>query len=229
MPRVRMSAVRIIVTFAIFCPLIIFSAELSYAQDLLTIGRIGSNPIPLHVWTNQPTGTAFKAGDRVVIYFKADRDCYVTALNVSEKGDVSILFPSKEHPDSFIAAGREYTIFGDKSKIRLVMGKGLPEVKTVFYVTPAPITLPSPPEDKLVLQISADQKEFLSDIAQTIERASNQAEFNRVLLTIKSEQDGGPTLKLMGPTPAPGVPERSDSERPEGVTGTQGLKPNPER
>ncbi|MBI5251256.1 MAG: DUF4384 domain-containing protein, partial [Desulfomonile tiedjei] len=111
------------------------------SEDLLSLGTLGPSPIALSVWTNQPPGYKFKAGDRVVIYFKVDRDCYVTALNISTQGDVTVLFPSKEHPDNHVKAGEQYSLFGDDSRIRLVMGTGLPEVKTVFYATSEPVSL----------------------------------------------------------------------------------------
>jgi len=108
------------------------------AEKLLKLGSVGSHPINLSVWTNKPIGESFKAGDRVVVYFKADQDCYITALNVSAQGDVTVLFPSKEHPDNFVKAGRQYSLFDDDSRIRLMMRKGLPQVKAAFYVTSIP-------------------------------------------------------------------------------------------
>jgi hypothetical protein len=216
------------------------------SENLLNLGKIGTGPINLSVWTNKPAGQKFKTGDRVVIYFKADKDCYVTALNVSAQGDVAVLLPSKEHPDNFIKAGQEYSLFGNDSRVRLEMGKGLPEVKAVFYVTSQPISLDPLriPEDRLVLQIPHTDKESLGIVAARIEKASAASGFNRVTLAIKSEAPGGPNLKLMGPAPRalpskpPGeppegltgtAPSRSDSERPESLTGTHGVKSGTER
>jgi hypothetical protein len=216
------------------------------SENLLNLGTIGPEPINLSVWTNRPAGQKFKTGDRVVIYFKADKDCYVTALNVSAQGDVAVLLPSKEHPDNFIKAGQEYSLFGDDSNVRLEMGKGLPEVKAVFYATSQPISLDPLviPELRLVLQIPHTEKESLGVLVAKIEKASAVPGFNRVILAIKSEPAGGPNLKLMGPAPRPqpsmpgserregpaGIePSRSDSEQPETLTGTQGVKPDKQR
>ncbi|MBI5250170.1 MAG: DUF4384 domain-containing protein, partial [Desulfomonile tiedjei] len=97
------------------------------SDNLLGLGKMGTAPINLSVWTNKPVGQQFKTGERVIIHFKADRDCYVTVLNVSARGDVAVLLPSKERPDNLIKAGQEYSLFGDDSNVRLEMGKGLPE------------------------------------------------------------------------------------------------------
>jgi hypothetical protein len=216
------------------------------SDNLLGLGKIGPGPINLSVWTNKPSGQLFKTGERVIIRFKADKDCYVTVLNVSARGDVAVLLPSKERPDNFIKAGQEYSLFGDDSSVRLEMGKGLPEVKAVFYVTSRPFSLDPQgiPEDRLVLQIPHTEKESLDALAAKIERAAAAPGFNRVILAIKSESAGGPNLKLMGPAPRPLPsmpgrerregptaiePSRSDSEPPETLTGTQGVKPDTER
>lgn len=216
------------------------------SDNLLGLGKIGPGPINLSVWTNKPSGQLFKTGERVIIHFKADRDCYVTVLNVSARGDVAVLLPSKERPDNLIKAGQEYSLFGDDSNVRLEMGKGLPEVKAVFYVTAGPISLDPLviPEGRLVLQIPHTERESLGVLAAKIEKASGVPGFNRVILAIKSEPAGGPNLKLMGPAPRPHPsmpgrerregptaiePSRSDSEPPETLTGTQGVKPDTER
>jgi hypothetical protein len=216
------------------------------SDNFLGLGKIGPGPINVSVWTNKPSGQQFKTGERVIIHFKADKDCYVTALNVSAHGDVTVLLPSKERPDNFIRAGQEYSLFGDDSNVRLEMGKGLPEVKAVFYVTSRQFSLDPQgiPEDRLVLQIPHTEKESMDALAAKIERAAAAPGFNRVILAIKSEPAGGPNLRLMGPAPRPlpsgpgserpegpaGIePSRSDSEQPESLTGTQGVKPDTKR
>jgi hypothetical protein len=205
------------------------ASSVKESERLLTVGAIGPAAIDLAVWTNQPSAHKFKAGDRVIIYFKADRDCYVTALNVSTQGDVSVLFPTREHPDNFVKAGDQYSLFGDDSSVRLVMGKGIPEVKMVFYVTSQRVALDplKIPEDKPVLQIPGRDKESMLIIADKLEKASLVQGFNRLIVDIKSENEEGPGLKLMGPLKS--VPSDAKSERPESLTGVQGVKPETER
>lgn len=196
-------------------------------EKLLNIGAIGSEHINVSVWTNKPSGHKFKTGERVIIYFKADKDCYLTALNVSAQGDVTVLFPSKEHPESFLKAGRKYSLFDDDSSVRLTIGKGVPEVKAVFYVTAGPISLDPLviSENQPVVHIPHKQQESIDILAARIQKASAAPGFNRVILAIKSEPEGGPNLKLMGPAPRP-LPSRPGGEPPESLTGTQGVKPD---
>lgn len=198
-----------------------------WASKLLSLGAIRSEPIKFSVWTNKPSEHKFKTGERVIIYFEADKDCYVTALNVSARGDVAVLFPNKEHPDSFVKAGQKYSLFGNDSSVRLKIGKGIPEVKVVFYVTTGPISLDPLviPENQSVVHIPREQQESIDILAARIEKASAAPGFNRVILAIKCEPEGGPDLKLMAPVPKP-VPSKPSGEPPESLTGTQGVKPD---
>jgi hypothetical protein len=232
----RCSAVSLIATGFLILSLILAQgagadqAASKGSEKLLNLGKIGSKPINVSIWTNQPAGHKFKPGDRVVIYFKADTDCYITALNISAKGDVAVLFPSREHPNNFVKAGEQYSLFGDDSSIRLVMGEGLPEVKTVFYATSEPVSMESLtiPADKPVLQIANTDNQSIDIIAAQIEKASAKPGYNRAVFAIKGEAAGGPGLRLMGPERR-SAPYRPESDRPEGLTGVQGVKPEPGR
>ncbi|MBI5249863.1 MAG: hypothetical protein HY912_10250, partial [Desulfomonile tiedjei] len=78
-----------------------------------------------------------------------------------------------------------------------------------------------------VLQIRATDRESMDVIAGKIQKASAKPGFNRAILAIKTETEEGPSLRLMGP--AKGAPSAPDSERPESLTGVQGVKPGSER
>lgn len=49
-----------------------------------------------------------RLGDVIRFNFKADRDCYLTLINVGTSGKITVLFPNKYRPDGFIQAGRVY-------------------------------------------------------------------------------------------------------------------------
>ena len=52
----------------------------------------------------------YQIGDKVVILFRANRDCYLTLLNVGTSGKLTILFPNALHQDNFIRANQVYRI-----------------------------------------------------------------------------------------------------------------------
>lgn len=47
-------------------------------------------------------------GDVIRFNFRAERDCYLTLINVGTSGRVTVLFPNQYQPDGFIQAGRTY-------------------------------------------------------------------------------------------------------------------------
>ena len=80
----------------------------------------------LDLWTEradapEPTGgrdigvkpkAAYRVGDKIVVRFRASRDCHLTLLNVGTSGRLTILFPNSLHRDNAIKAGRDYAIPG---------------------------------------------------------------------------------------------------------------------
>ena len=195
------------------------------AQLLTTLGDIGPEAVGLKVWTNKPPGYAFKTGDRVMIHFVADRNCYVAVLNVSKAGNVAVLFPNRETPDNSVKGGVEYTLFSDDSSVKLLMGSGLSEAMTVFYISAEPFSLDSIkiPEGKVFVKLAAGDKD-LSVLTGILTEVSKKSGYNRVLLSIKGATTEAGDLKLMGPERHKAAPRRSESEIPETVTGTQGVK-----
>lgn len=78
-------------------------------------------PFRLELWTAQQdagpaTGAAspgtYAIGTRIVVHFRATRECYVTLLNVGTSGRLTVLFPNALHPDDHILPGRTYDIPG---------------------------------------------------------------------------------------------------------------------
>lgn len=53
---------------------------------------------------------AYQIGQKIVVSFRASRDCYLTLLNIGTSGKLTVLFPNSLHPDNFIQGGRDYRI-----------------------------------------------------------------------------------------------------------------------
>lgn len=54
--------------------------------------------------------TAYHIGDRIKVLFRANRDCYLTLLNLGTSGKLTILFPNALYRDNSISANRVYEI-----------------------------------------------------------------------------------------------------------------------
>jgi len=51
-------------------------------------------------------------GDKIVVYFMADMDCYLTLFNIGTSGKLTILFPNYLFQNNFITANKIYAIPG---------------------------------------------------------------------------------------------------------------------
>jgi hypothetical protein len=56
----------------------------------------------------------YRIGDRIVVYFKPGRDCYLTLFNIGTSGKLTILFPNYLFQNNFTRANRIYAIPGDE-------------------------------------------------------------------------------------------------------------------
>lgn len=61
------------------------------------------------LWVDRENAT-YKVGDEVKFFFKTNKDCYLTLLDVGTSGDVKIIFPNKYQKDNLVKAGITYTV-----------------------------------------------------------------------------------------------------------------------
>ncbi len=64
----------------------------------------------IQVWVDRGEWSTYYPGDRLWIYFRVDRPCYVTILDYSPDGRVSTIYPSRWSGSSFVSPGRTYRI-----------------------------------------------------------------------------------------------------------------------
>ncbi|HEV8398806.1 MAG TPA: DUF4384 domain-containing protein [Gemmatimonadales bacterium] len=66
----------------------------------------------IELWTNRGDAAVYTRGDRVRVYFKLDRDAFVTIFRVDTDGRVRVLFPREPWEDNFARGGREFEVEG---------------------------------------------------------------------------------------------------------------------
>src|SRR5947207_3014286 len=66
----------------------------------------------IEVWTNRGDGAVYTRGERVRLFFKLDRDAFVTIFRVDTDGRVRVLFPREPWEDNFARGGREFAVDG---------------------------------------------------------------------------------------------------------------------
>ena len=59
------------------------------------------------LWTDK---ASYRVGDTIAFYFQAQKDCYVTLVNINASGSITQLFPNRFHSDNRVRAGERYRI-----------------------------------------------------------------------------------------------------------------------
>ena len=59
------------------------------------------------VWTDQ---REYEVKEKIVFYVKSEKNGYLTLLDLSPNGDITVIFPNKFHRDNFIRAGVTYQV-----------------------------------------------------------------------------------------------------------------------
>jgi hypothetical protein len=69
-----------------------------------------TSPFYVDVWVDRGDGGVYRPGDKLYVYFKSDRDCYLTLIDFPPQGGVTIIFPNAYHSNNFVRANRIYRI-----------------------------------------------------------------------------------------------------------------------
>ncbi|MCX5800244.1 MAG: DUF4384 domain-containing protein [Candidatus Eisenbacteria bacterium] len=96
------------------------------------------SPLVIDVWTDRGEGGVYYAGERIRVFFRASRDCYVTIYNVDTQGYVHLLYPAGSFDEHFAAAGVTYRVPSRRSPYDLVIDgpTGIEYVEAVASVEP---------------------------------------------------------------------------------------------
>jgi len=189
------------------------------ANNLLSVGQIGSKAIDLKVWTEKPAAGTDNS-EPLVVRLKTGAEAYMAAVYVSPSGEAIVLFPNKETPDSRALPGKEYTLLGPDSKLKLSVSDKTGRGKIAFYVSSKPLQL-APlkiPEGEVCVKIPASSAKDIETLVQKLEAMSQGEGFNRMVLELKTPAGKKVSLGLMG------LPTEAKSGKPQPVTGVQGLK-----
>jgi len=102
------------------------------------------HPLTIDVWTNKGEGAVYHAGERIRVYFRTSRDCYVTLYNVDTQGYVHLLYPAGPADQHLVIGGRLYRIPSSSSPYDLTIGgpPGIEYLEAVASVEPFQAGLP---------------------------------------------------------------------------------------
>ncbi len=205
------------------------SAEVQSILEVLTTAPPGTHAIPLKVWSEKKQGQGVHNRDRIVIAFQAARPAYLMILACASNGEVTILFPNKEHPGNFIEQDKPYTLFGDDSALRLSVGRECQHCRLILCATAKPFSFNALKdmghEQWVTIPVSAHEQ--IETLKSTILSMSKEQDFNRILMPVPGAKgDNHELIVSVSPDQGwKGLPAAVGSTEPEVVTGAAGLKP----
>ncbi|MCK4418399.1 PEGA domain-containing protein, partial [Candidatus Aerophobetes bacterium] len=89
----------------------IFSPVL--AQETKPSSKIAIRPVPdfnIEVWIDKGCGKSYTVGENITIYFKSNKDCYLTLFDLTPGGGIRLLFPNRYEKNNFLEANKVHTI-----------------------------------------------------------------------------------------------------------------------
>lgn len=95
--------------------------------------------IKVELWSDKPS---YKIGETMTLYFKTNKDCYITIVDAGTSGKVHILYPNRFSGGSKVLAGKTYSIPGpNDGYVIMVEGlMGIEIVRAIATLTPVPVT-----------------------------------------------------------------------------------------
>lgn len=66
--------------------------------------------ITVNLWFDKQCGSTYRQGEKIMINFRTNVDAYLTLYDIDTRGEVSVLFPNRHHPDNFVRGGSTYSI-----------------------------------------------------------------------------------------------------------------------
>ena len=76
------------------------------------------------VWVDRGDWSVYRPGDRLRVYFRVDRPCYVTIVDYTSDGGTSIVYPNRWSGSNFVHPGRTYRIPASREYSLRVAGPG---------------------------------------------------------------------------------------------------------
>jgi len=91
--------------------------------DIQIVKAIIDPIFTVEVWVDRSEGGIYYPGDRFYVFFKANRDCYLTLVDFPPQREALIIFPNVYHLNNFIEANCIYEIPAPEDDFAFVLDK----------------------------------------------------------------------------------------------------------
>ena len=139
----------------------------------------GDAPAGFKLWTEK---TRHKVGDTMKVLFQADRNGYVTLVNVGTSGRITILYPNAYAPNHAVKAGQAYSVPapGDPYDLTLSGPEGVELVYAVFTTMPTRFVDANFTKDAFTT-VNDKAEEFTRDINVALKRIPLKEQANAAI------------------------------------------------
>ena len=160
-------------------------ALLEEMEPLMGTGGEGLN---LALWTDKGRKPAYQEGEQMVVFLKADRDCYVQLIYHDAERRDFLIFPNKFRRDNFVKAGKVYQIPGPGDRFRFTVSPPFGTEVLKAFASTEPISMP---QGKFVggglLLISGPTRDIVEELKREIQVSAGWAEASCTVNTMPAK------------------------------------------
>ena len=153
-------------------------------------------------WVDHADNT-YAVGETVRLFVKANKDAWITVLNVGPSGRATVLFPNAHQPETRVAAGRvvEVPAAGSGASIRATGPAGRELIKVIASTSPTPVFAAADGGGGPFTVLAAGGRALARDLQVAMDTQAEQEwdDYNKVVTTVATRP------MALAPL-APGVP-----------------------
>ena len=175
-----------------------------YAVQASTSTAAAGDPLSVVAWVDHADNT-YAIGERVRLFVRANKDSYLTVLNVGASGNTIVLFPNAHQPETKLNANEivEIPPPGSGASIQVGGPTGHELIKVIASIHPTPLysagalTAAGP-----FAALASDSRSLARDLQVTMnatEAEQEWSDYNKVITTIQSRPSA---VVPLAPAPA---------------------------
>jgi hypothetical protein len=140
----------------------------------------GDAPAQFKLWTDK---TTHKIGEPVKVFFQANRNGYVTLVNVGTSGKITILYPNAYTPNHAVKAGQTYSVPSQEDPYELTLGgpEGVELVYALFTTGPTRFIEENLTKDTAFAPVNEKAEAITRDINLTVKKIPLKEQASAVL------------------------------------------------
>ena len=138
-------------------------------------------------WVDHADNT-YAVGETVRLFVKANKDAWITVLNVGPSGRATVLFPNAHQPETRVAAGRvvEVPAAGSGASIRATGPAGRELIKVIASTSPTPVFAAADGGGGPFTVLAAGGRALARDLQVAMDTRAEQEwdDYNKVVTTV---------------------------------------------